>query len=210
MNNELKAKIPFGNYRLSYDKMTVSHLNIQVIVKDKQHNLSEEEGDIVNKLIANHSINDIFGKEFKINILRKDGSVFFENEGKNIFFDPSLFAIEFYAEGNLVDINELYSHLDYKNANEEITALYFSKDKRGRYLSNNSEIPKIILNYYLQDEEHFFKFQELLNVKTWDFYLSSNKEERDEFINYVKTKNENIALYIEENLKEKPQRKLKV
>ena len=210
MNDELKAQIPFGNYTFSSDKMTVVHLDIKAIVKGKKDNLSANEDTMATNLINKYFMNDIFGKDFKINILRKDGSVFFDDKGDNVFFDPSLFVVELYAQENLIDADELYSHIQYKSANDEITAFSFAKDKNNNYIANNPEISKLILSYYLKDEDHFFEFQELLNIKTNSFYLSSNPEERDNFLNYIKEKNNNIASYIEENIQEKPQRKFKV
>lgn len=208
MDKNIESQIPFGNYKPSSDKISVSRLDIKAIVKGKKANLSSENNKIADYLIASKSMDEIFGKDFDINVVRKDGGVSFENQAGNLLFlDPVLFDIDICVNGNVVDNNELYSHLEYKNAENEIRAVYSAQDKNGKSLF---EISGLILNYYLQNEELFFELQNLINFNTGTFYLSNDKEEREKFLEYIKEKDEGIANYLENNLKEKPQRRLKV
>lgn len=208
MDKNIESQIPFGNYKPSSDKISVSRLDVKAIVKGKKENLSSENNKIADYLIASKSMDEIFGKDFDINLVRKDGGVSFENQAGNLLFlDPVLFDIDICVNGNVVDNNELYSHLEYKNAENEIRAVYSAQDKNGKSLF---EISGLILNYYLQNEELFFELQNLINFNTGTFYLSNDKEEREKFLEYIKEKDEGIANYLENNLKEKPQRRLKV
>jgi len=208
MDKNIESQIPFGNYKPSSDKISVSRLDVKAIVKGKKENLSSENNKIADYLIASKSMDEIFGKDFDINVVRKDGGVSFENQAGNLLFlDPVLFDIDICVNGNVVDNNELYSHLEYKNAENEIRAVYSAQDKNGKSLF---EISGLILNYYLQNEELFFELQNLINFNTGTFYLSNDKEEREKFLEYIKEKDEGIANYLENNLKEKPQRRLKV
>lgn len=208
MDKNIESQIPFGNYKPSSDKISVSRLDVKAIVKGKKENLSSENNKIADYLIASKSMDEIFGKDFDINVVRKDGGVSFENQAGNLLFlDPVLFDIDICVNGNVVDNDELYSHLEYKNAENEIRAVYSAQDKNGKSLF---EISGLILNYYLQNEELFFELQNLINFNTGTFYLSNDKEEREKFLEYIKEKDEGIANYLENNLKEKPQRRLKV
>lgn len=208
MDKNIESQIPFGNYKPSSDKISVSRLDVKAIVKGKKENLSSENNKIADYLIASKSMDEIFGKDFDINVVRKDGGVSFENQAGNLLFlDPVLFDIDICVNGNVVDNDELYSHLEYKNAENEIRAVYSAQDKNGKSLF---EISGLILNYYLQNEELFFEQQNLINFNTGTFYLSNDKEEREKFLEYIKEKDEGIANYLENNLKEKPQRRLKV
>lgn len=208
MDKNIESQIPFGNYKSSSDKINVSRLDVKAIVKGKKENLSSENNKIADYLISSKSMTEIFGEDFNINMLCKNGSVTFENNtGSALFFDPALFVIEISVKGNVVDNDELYSHLEYKNAENEIRTVYSAQDKNGKSLF---EISGLILNYYLQNEELFFELQNLINFNTGTFYLSNDKEEREKFLEYIKEKDEGIANYLENNLKEKPQRKLKV
>lgn len=208
MDKNIESQIPFGNYKPSSDKISVSRLDVKAIVKGKKENLSSENNKIADYLIASKSMDEIFGKDFDINVVRKDGGVSFENQAGNLLFlDPVLFDIDICVNGNVVDNNKLYSHLEYKNAENEIRAVYSAQDKNGKSLF---EISGLILNYYLQNEELFFELQNLINFNTGTFYLSNDKEEREKFLEYIKEKDEGIANYLENNLKEKPQRRLKV
>lgn len=208
MDKNIESQIPFGNYKSSSDKINVSRLDVKAIVKGKKENLSSENNKIADYLISSKSMTEIFGEDFNINMLCKNGSVTFENNtGSALFFDPALFVIEISVKGNVVDNDELYSHLEYKNAENEIRTVYSAQDKNGKHLF---EISGLILNYYLQNEELFFELQNLINFNTGTFYLSNVQEEREKFLGYIKEKDEGIANYLENNLKEKPQRKFKV
>lgn len=205
MSNDWKKSVVFGNYYTDFvGKTNVYPLNIEIVVANKKDNLSSSNNDLVDCLIKKKKLNTLYGKSFKINNINinKNGDVFLEHKGSDLFFSADLFDIKFYVENNLVDYKELYSEVNLKNASEEIKILMYS--------INNLKMSNIVLNYYLKNEETFFELQSLINYNNETLYLSSDKENREKFLDYLKNTDEKAYLYITSNIKIKPQKKNKL